>query len=441
MRKLIAIVACSAILLVNPTFLASASTKAGTKCSKAGVTSVVSGKKYTCVRSGKKLVWNKGVLVPIAKPIPSPSSSAASLEPVDEPKLSFIETLRSPAIDGKYPVEQLNFPIPGKLPTRWDNLYENREGIAYQAWKSISNFQANPSALAVSFNLTIGPTTSLLFADIEPTVSIVSNRFKSIPQPKTLSVLAFNYEDRDWAKQRLRELIAGESDFYRNAQEGYIVDMCSSTTKACWSAMGYTTPSGKGIMLLGIVDKDKLKSLDPSFSNHLRFERGLTVAHEYFHVMQLNILGKNWFQMMFSPPSWFNEASAVFVENGIMNRDSFNRYMQFRAVDSKLAYMSCGSSQNGCITVNEESLTKFLSLSNYANNWNDFPYGMKYEVSNRIIEVLVAIKGYESLIDVYKYQAQDHTFEEAFQHVYGISYNQAVPMLVKIVAEQFANNL
>jgi hypothetical protein len=180
--------------------------------------------------------------------------------------------------------------------------------------------------------------------------------------------------------------------------------------------------------------------LDPSFSNYLRFEKGLTVAHEYFHVIQTFTLGKNFFQMVYSVPSWFNEASAVFVENGIMNRNSFSRYMQFRAVDSKLAYPSCGSPGNGCIEVNEEILTKFLSLSNFPNNWSDFPYGMKYEVSNRVIEALVSIKGYESIVDIYKYQARDHTYEEAFQHVYGIAYNQAVPLLAKIVAEQFANN-
>jgi hypothetical protein len=417
-----------------------AATKAGSPCNKAGVKSVSAGKTYTCVKSGKKLVWNVGVLVPVAKPAPATSPSAATVATKEEPKLSFIETLRAPAIDGRFRIESITFPIPAKLPSSWDDLYENREGIAFKAWKSIAELGGTQSNLPLSFNLTVGPSTSLVFTDIESTVSIVSNKFKAVSQPKTISVLAFNYDDRDWAVGRLRELVAGESDWYRKIQEEYIMNMCSATTKACWSAMGYTTPSGKGVILLGVVDKEKLKTLDPTFSNYLRFEKGLTVAHEYFHVIQLNILGKNWFQMMFAPPSWFNEASAVFVENGVMNRDSFNRYMQFRAVDSKLAYPSCGSSDRGCISVTEETLTKFLSLSNYSNNWNDFPYGMKYEVSNRVIEALVAVKGYESIVDIYKYQAQDHTFEEAFNHVYGISYSQAVPILVKIVADQFAND-
>ena len=54
--------------------------KAGAKCTKLKSTSVVKGKKYTCIKSGKKLVWNKGVAVKIAvtpTPKPTPSTSPA----------------------------------------------------------------------------------------------------------------------------------------------------------------------------------------------------------------------------------------------------------------------------------------------------------------------------------------------------------------------------
>jgi hypothetical protein len=39
---------------------AEAAVKAGASCKTAGIKSVVSGKTFTCVKSGKKLVWNKG---------------------------------------------------------------------------------------------------------------------------------------------------------------------------------------------------------------------------------------------------------------------------------------------------------------------------------------------------------------------------------------------
>ncbi len=39
---------------------------AGSTCKKLGATSTSAGKKYTCVKLGKKLVWNKGVLIAAA---------------------------------------------------------------------------------------------------------------------------------------------------------------------------------------------------------------------------------------------------------------------------------------------------------------------------------------------------------------------------------------
>ena len=43
--------------------VATAAVTPGAKCSKVGVKQVYKGKTYTCVKSGKKLVWNKGVKV------------------------------------------------------------------------------------------------------------------------------------------------------------------------------------------------------------------------------------------------------------------------------------------------------------------------------------------------------------------------------------------
>jgi hypothetical protein len=42
---------------------AQAVVKAGAKCTKAGATASVGGKKYTCIKSGKKFVWNKGTTI------------------------------------------------------------------------------------------------------------------------------------------------------------------------------------------------------------------------------------------------------------------------------------------------------------------------------------------------------------------------------------------
>ena len=57
--------------LLAPMQANAASAKAGASCPKAKATQIVGSKKFTCVKSGKKLVWDKGVTIPKAtKPQP-----------------------------------------------------------------------------------------------------------------------------------------------------------------------------------------------------------------------------------------------------------------------------------------------------------------------------------------------------------------------------------
>lgn len=57
-------------LLIIP---ANSAVKYGDKCAKAGQTATASGKKFTCIKSGKKLIWNKGVAIP--KPAATPTTT------------------------------------------------------------------------------------------------------------------------------------------------------------------------------------------------------------------------------------------------------------------------------------------------------------------------------------------------------------------------------
>jgi hypothetical protein len=60
-KKLIAFITVLTFLTSFSAVPANSAVKAGTACKTAGVTSVVSGKTFTCIKSGKKLVWNRGV--------------------------------------------------------------------------------------------------------------------------------------------------------------------------------------------------------------------------------------------------------------------------------------------------------------------------------------------------------------------------------------------
>jgi hypothetical protein len=81
MRKLIVLLLAVSLFGVAP---AQAAVKSGSKCAKAGATATSAGKKFTCIKSGGKLVWNKGVAIKKVASIKAgvcPSKAAADRDP------------------------------------------------------------------------------------------------------------------------------------------------------------------------------------------------------------------------------------------------------------------------------------------------------------------------------------------------------------------------
>lgn len=93
MKRMALVFALIASLLTGT--VAIAAVKTGATCSKAGLTSVSSGIKFTCIKSGKKLIWDKGakvkkpaVAVPeISKPEPTPTPTSTPVVPKVDLKL------------------------------------------------------------------------------------------------------------------------------------------------------------------------------------------------------------------------------------------------------------------------------------------------------------------------------------------------------------------
>ena len=71
--RLRATIVCLSLLASIAPSISATPPKAGVTCAKAGLIQNYNGKKYTCVKSGKKLVWDAGVVIKQAAPKPSTS--------------------------------------------------------------------------------------------------------------------------------------------------------------------------------------------------------------------------------------------------------------------------------------------------------------------------------------------------------------------------------
>ncbi len=86
LRKRLTVATCLVILI---SFIGSeasfSAVKAGSTCAKAGQTSIASGKKFTCVKVGKKLLWNKGTSLATTQSPSSPSTKPTAASPSATP--------------------------------------------------------------------------------------------------------------------------------------------------------------------------------------------------------------------------------------------------------------------------------------------------------------------------------------------------------------------
>jgi hypothetical protein len=90
MKRLLATILVSSLILGLSLSHASAAVKPGSACKKLGSTSTASGKNFTCIKKGKKLVWNKGK---------KPKSSDAGVS-VDKNLLSVVITIPASFYEG-----------------------------------------------------------------------------------------------------------------------------------------------------------------------------------------------------------------------------------------------------------------------------------------------------------------------------------------------------
>jgi hypothetical protein len=89
-----------ALCLVPISQAFAANAKAGAACTKLKATSIVKGKKFTCIKSGKKLVWDKGVLVKAPATKPSVSTPLLSCPKMDKADQSGISQVRANSLIG-----------------------------------------------------------------------------------------------------------------------------------------------------------------------------------------------------------------------------------------------------------------------------------------------------------------------------------------------------
>ena len=248
-KKLVAFLSILSLSLSLPLIPAHSATKAGAKCTKAGIKSVAGNKTFTCIKSGKKLVWNKGVAI---KPTPAPTPTPTETKPL--------------------PIE-----------SNWQTLY--RKTLNKLKAQSTENLQ-----IEAVYSPTVNVSKANVLLDyFKDALALYVNRFGS---NKKVIFLFMSENDKDWYDQKV--------SLYEGANSGdnwwgsYHCDF--SSRSQC--GRGTNTPTNIYFEVVG-------SAWDSSWVGG----RG-SPNHEAVHAYQKSIIGDGMYRIL---PPWFGEGQASFL--------------------------------------------------------------------------------------------------------------------------------
>ena len=402
MRKNWAFIALvlSFALIAGP--LNAAGAKAGAKCTTAGATSTVGGKKFTCVKSGKKLVWNKGVAVkaaakpainPVLKPAePTPTPVATPTKTAD-PIVYFSANEASLnancLIENEIVASTVGPLICDKF---WILLRKENDTVASRANRIVFDRYVNQGDSKLSIRWVIDPKAPDWKNRIQKGMS-AGARFWGTSSLDSPIITAYVSDDKDFQiSERTKDGIILRPEELERIKNG--------TCSAGWHS----------------ADNQNVKTAYWDFTftrkeclNDVGFYQ--VPAHEYTHYAQDFLTGGKY---EVNRVPWLHEGLAAFIGAALgpqsdMGNDLRNQWAkQVRNLSADLKFFS-----NDSPTIYSDP------------RWGTvYPQGA---IANEALMVLVGVEGIESL---YKFSGQKGlSIDKIFQNVVGLNVSQTTALL------------
>jgi hypothetical protein len=335
------------------------------------------------------------------------------------------------ASDKKYnsissqPVTFRFFPVLGpskinsqKIPTSFQNLNGNLAGISYAAWaKSAAQIKVSTSKMLDS-NILFYRGTHTTKSEAVPIEAVkrTSKLFAFSSQPSKLHVIYYVRDDISWAQQKFEELM--------NLGAGYSPNAASDNCKVsspCWGASSWMSSTKEGVVLIAVGELD------------LNHTSGTLEAHEFTHSIQtyLDSTKTHW-----DLPRWLLEGGAEWSQGAAIYHSDYSLYKEERRRNT-------GDLFNHPTTYSKAWIQNYLKATGDQSwaYWDQFEAWRVYDVGLMATEILVALKGPTSVMNLYSKvcTGSGMTWAQAFKAEYGSEWSDVVPYMADAIAKEIGS--
>ena len=361
-----------------------ASVKQGATCKNLGQTSIFAGKQYTCIKSGKKIVWNRGVILTKSRTgsSPSPSVSTSQAQPSTQTE------------------NETQTPISSTKPSNSESSKQNENSRKYLAWDYPNSNLEISNAAKKNFkswldSQSVGKDKILI--SINPTIDPIKLEYLTSVMKITSRTLLQNQDQITHMY-----ISAGDAWVIREVKSDFPNLEKWSGEHVCYPPNPYAACAWPNY---GIVFFISQNNSDWNIPNQGILQSG---AHEFFHLVQdvllRNSIGLNTGTLANNIPAWFYEGSATFIGTAYADESGLAKWNDLRA-DEIGAYFN-GRGKNEPL----ESFSVNLVDRPQPEGQSHRPYG----IGMLATEFIVASIGMENFLDIFRVLSTGKSFGEAF---------------------------
>jgi len=266
--------------------------------------------------------------------------------------------------------------------------------------------------------INIGPSTNLYFQDNEKYIQKGISFWQNFNLPEKYYGFFYNYGDLDWATSELTTTGFEGGMARAPCRDG----ICSGANSGI-----YQRPPHFGVGVFGIHSGDSVDN----------YRYGPLHIHEVTH----SVVASQWIGNARNPQQSANDATPCWLNEGIAHAagislgvKTYEEYLDMRSSQVRARHIQ--------VPFNDYSASTVLDYYNKSipgDCIKNPDYVLGYSIGYLTVEAMNAMSGADSAMHVYSVMGSGKDFEEAFEMIYELSWNDAKPIFAEYVSMVITN--